>query len=573
MFALPMNDRFIEDVKQRVDLVELVRKHVPTMKKSGKNYMCKSPFRNEKTPSFSISPEKQMWYDFGAGEGGDTVSFVEKIENCSFLEAVELLADQAGLEVPKDFGNKGISRDEKKDIFRLHQKACEFFAQSLQKSKEALKYAKDRGMPEGMIEDWQLGFGGMDKDGLTTHLFKAGFTQAQIAQSGVAFERSFGDKSMMDRFWGRFMIPIREPKNGEIIAFSGREILGREKTAKYVNSPENPVYHKSATLFGLDRARKAIKDQDKIVLVEGNFDVVFAHHYGLNTTVATCGTALTEDHLLTIKRLTPNVYLAFDNDLAGKKATLKGVEMCLKMDLNPYVVALEGVKDMGEFLEDKENAKRLHKVINGSQGALDFLFDRFGDRHLDGTLDGQKRFLDAFFYFLNLVQRPIEVDDFLTRIGSKIGRPKSIIEAEFKKFGKSKQNYIKPKFVEEKAIRFTREECFVGFLFSHLDFFVKTLEKQAEPLSNLLKELPVRSVFVRALENRENLSPEEEKNLLAWEMHAANLYDELSPEALKKEFRTFVDQLQSSQHKQQGVEQGVAAALEKIKAMRSKTQS
>lgn len=427
-----MNDRFVEDLKSRIDIVEVVKKYAE-LKRSGKNYKCLSPFRNEKTPSFSVSPDKQFWYDFGNSEGGDVVSFLEKAENINFMEAIEMLADMAGVEVPQSAKNhKGPTKEEKNSVAEVHEAACVFFEKTLQESKEALEYLKNRGITEKMIADWRLGYGGEEKDGLSKYLLSQNFSEKRIAESGVAFERDFGDQRMMDRFWGRIMIPIIEPKQKEIIAFSGRDILERDKVGKYVNSPENPLYNKSGTLFGLDKARPEIRDKDEVIFVEGNLDVLFAHDLGYTTTVATCGTSLTDQHLRLIKRLTKNIVLAFDSDVAGKKATLRGVDMCLKEGLEPWIISLEEGKDMAEMAVKDPEA--VHSAVKNKERALDFLFDRFALRCLDGTVQGEKKYLDSFFAFLRLCQRPIEVDDFLTKISQKLNRPKSVMESEFHRF-------------------------------------------------------------------------------------------------------------------------------------------
>lgn len=547
-----MDDRFLEDLKSRIEILEVIKRyHHHPIKKSGKNHMTRSPFRNERTPSFSISTEKQMWYDFGNSEGGDLISFVEKIENCGFQEAVDILADMAGMEIPETFKEKkGTPIEVKKDLYALHKKASEFFAKQLQKSEIAQKYCSDREISSEMIKNWNLGFGGNEKDGLTKYLLKSGFAEKQIAESGVAFERSFGDQKMMDRFHGRLMIPIQEPQNGEIIAFSGREILGQEKTAKYINSPENPVYHKGSTLFGLFQARKPIKETDQIVLVEGNFDVVFAHENGFKNVVATCGTSLSEEHLRMIKRFSKNLYLAFDSDIAGKKATLRSTEMCLKMELNPFIVEILEAKDFGEFLEKPENAKLLQKIIKDAPKALDFFFAKFSQKNLDGTVEGEKKFLDAFFYFLKLITRPIEVDDFLEKIAKKLNRQKSIIQSEFNNFSTQKTEYLKPKYKKETEIRFSREENFIGFLFSNWSFFEKTLLAQKEKILNLFLEPIPKGLLTKKLE-KTDFSETEQKQVLGWEMFCENLYEDNDVDLLKREFGIFAKQLQEDGSKKE----------------------
>lgn len=526
-----MNDRFVEDVKSRVDLIEIVRKYAE-VKKAGKNFVCRSPFRNEKTPSFSISPDKQMWYDFGAAEGGDVISFIEKIENCSFREAVEILADLAGVPIPKDFtANKESSKNNKQDLFSLHKSAAEFFAITLQKTKKAKEYVQSRGLTEAMVKRWQLGYGGDIKDVLTQYLLKQGFKEKLIAESGVAFERTFGDQAMMDRFWGRLIIPICEPRNGEIIAFSGRDILNREKVGKYVNSPENPVYYKSATLFGLDRARQSIKELDAVILVEGNLDVIFAHERGFTNTVATCGTALTDEHLRALRRLTNNFYLAFDSDLAGKKATLKGVEMCLEMELNPYVIALDEVKDFGDFLIKEENAIVLQKIIKECPSALDLFFERFATKNLPQGLEGEKKFLDSFFFFLKLVQRPIEKDEYLKRLAQKLNRSQSIIEDEFNKFTAKQSNFTKPKFIPEAKIHFSREQNFVGFLSAFWDELQGAIKPKITDILKLLADPNTHSILEKKI-SETKLNKEENQLALAWQMWQEKQFETIEPDPM-----------------------------------------
>lgn len=543
-----MKERFIEDLKARMDIVEIVRRYAQ-LKKSGKNWMCRSPFRNERTPSFCVSPDKQFWYDFGNSEGGDVISFIEKMENLSFQESVQFLADIAGLDVPKNFSEGSVSREKKQDLFGLHSAAAEYFSSQLEKSSEAKKYLKDRGISLKTCKEWRIGYGGEKEDGMTHYLLGKGFTAQQIEESGVAFVREFGNKKMRDRFDRRILLPVCEPRNGEIIAFTGRKIFEEQGGGKYINSPENPVYHKSATLFGLDRARKKIQIRDAVLLVEGNFDVISAHMAGFEHCVATCGTALTDDHLRVLKRLTTTVLLAFDSDMAGKKATLRGVEMCLREELVPRIVEISGGKDLDDmFRSSPEEAK---KAIEGARDALDFLFEKFSVKFLDGSIVGQTKFLDSFFFFLRLVSRPIEVDEWLNRISKKISRSRQVVDQEFQRFvaGNAKeQGYQKEKTTESSAPKFTREESFVGFLSVFWDFFAPRLEGK-ENLCDLLIEKGPKE-FLRKKIRKGEFSTEEILKISSWELHEASYYDEIfSDENKKQEFDRFVGILKRAKEK------------------------
>lgn len=519
-----MNDRFLEDLKDRLDIRDIVGRYT-TLKRSGKNWMGKSPFRRERTPSFSVSPDRNLWYDFGASEGGDMIRFIEKVENMSFNEAVEFLAQIAGVDVPQSFGADPKTKEKKSDLYELHQAAADFFAQQLQTHKTASEYLiKTRAFSSETIATWQLGYGGDQADGLTQYLLKKEFKHHQITESGVAFDRNFGDKTMKDRFGQRVMIPIREPKNGKIIAFSGRTLSSEKKIAKYVNSPENPVYHKSATLFGLYEAKQAIRKRDNIIIVEGNFDVVAAHAAGITHTVATCGTSLTEEHLRIIKRFTKNVTLAFDNDDAGKKATLRATEMLLQAKLNPFILPIRtDVKDIDEAL-----SKNKEEVITAAKDpvpALRFFLDKFAEKLLGQGIEGRKKFLDSYFYFLRLLERPIEIDFYIEEMAKLIMRPKSLIEAEFKKFAAKKVRYQKPKFVQETVRKkITREESLVGFACL---FWEKIAPEISEKICNLLKEDQPKS-FLRRKIDGVALTADENTELSSWEIYIGEFYNDMT---------------------------------------------
>lgn len=541
-----MNDRFLEDLKSRIDIVEIVRKYAE-LKKSGKNYMCRSPFRNERTPSFCVSMEKQFWYDFGTSEGGDVISFLEKIENFSFPEAVEYLSDIAGMEVPKQFGEKTISREKKANIFDLHRQAAIFFADKLKEDKKALEYLKNREISMKTITEWQLGYGGDQVDGLTKYLLNKGFSPEKIAESGVAFERDFGNKTMMDRFKKRLMIPVFEPKNGEIIAFTGRDLSGAKKVAKYVNSPENPVYHKSSTLFGLHRAKKKIRDKDSVILVEGNFDVISMHAAGMTNCVATCGTSLTEDHLRTLRRMTKNIVLAFDSDLAGKKATLRAVEMCLKMELNPQIIEISRGKDLDEMLQKDEDSAK--KAVNSAKKALDFLFEKFALKNLDDSVDGETKFLDSFFFFLKLVSRPIEVDDFIGKISRKLNRSRQIIEEEFKRYLKKNKGRERVKKSREKKQKISREESFAGFIGAFPEVSKKLVGEKSEAFLKYFSEPKSREILEKFFTETE-MELDKKTLFNSWIMEQENLYgDMFSIENQKKEFKGFFNKMKLDKQK------------------------
>ncbi|MCB9809883.1 DNA primase [Candidatus Peribacteria bacterium] len=524
-------ERFLDDLKDRTDIVAVVGRYAE-LQKRGRNYMCRSPFRNERTPSFSVSSDRQFWYDFGASEGGDVIRFIEKAENLSFLEAVELLADEAGMEMPKR-SHKATpqQKDTKERLYQLHQAANQYFLQQLQHSSTAQDYLTQRQIDTPTQQRWGIGYGGDAKDGLTHWLLQQGYTREELQHSGVAY--TYGEeKTMQDRFWGRVITPVYDARstaeNPLIIAFSGRDILPESTThqrAKYVNSPENPLYIKSKTLFGYHRARKAIPQHGAALLVEGNFDVITAHTAGYAHTVATCGTSLTEDHLRMLRRVTNALHLCFDNDTAGKKATLRAVEMTLRAGMTPHLVQLPaGEKDLDDTLRGQTSSTvppALDAALRTPPHALEALLHAMASKLLNGTLSGQTALLDAYLPLLNLVTRPIEREHFLTLLSGTLGQPKELLMAELERLQLTtpprKPQRLKERDTESRE-RFTREEEFVGFV----RYFFPVVEDflDAEVLLLLSPGTPPHTLL-RKLHTGESLTPEETALLNTWELHQA----------------------------------------------------
>ena len=540
-----MNDRFIEDLKSRVDLVQVAQKY-SEFKKAGKNFMGRSPFRNERTPSFSICPQKQVWYDFGSSEGGDVISFLEKAENLSFREAVEFLADSAGVEMPQNFGREkvAVKKEVKKDIFALHEAAAEFFARELAGSEKAKKYLAERKISPEICQKWQLGFGGENPSGLTEFLLKSGFSEAKIAESGVAFAREFGTRKMRDRFFGRIIVPIREMREGKIVAFSARilpETENSKEAAKYLNSPENPVYVKSSTLFGLEKARKKIAETGVVVLVEGNFDVISSHEAGIENAVATCGTSLTESHLRALARMSSDFLLAFDTDLAGKKATLRGVEMILKMGKNVKIIEISGAKDVDSLCQ--KSPEKWQEAARNAQNALEFLADKFFQKFCGKVknLETEKKFLDGYFYFLQFCRRPLEIDACAETLAKMLGRSKSVILAELASFRRRTPAARERAARDGERKKFSRAEIFVGFLAEFEDFFRDKIEAHFEEIKSLLEEgSEVAEVFEKKFSGQK-LDEKSENQLRGWELFCGNLYEKDAPESvLESDFETFI---------------------------------
>lgn len=343
----------VAQIKDRLDIVDVVSKYV-ILKKSGGNYWGCCPFHHEKTPSFSVSPAKQIYKCFGCGEGGDVLSFLMKINNQSFAEVVKEQAEILGIELPNNFDKSKDNKDIKEQIYSCMKDAAEFYKKTLleNKTSEAYQYLANRGITDENIETYRLGFAPNAYDALQKFL-KVKHNEEIQEKAGLIIKRENGN-GFIDRFRNRITIPIFDEK-GNIVAFGARAIEAGQNP-KYLNSPETLVYNKSHVLYGLYHAKEAIKEKDSIVIMEGYFDVISAQVNGVKNAVGACGTALTDSHVKLISRYTQSrkIYLAFDTDKAGQMATKRGAEV-----IKEAFSGLGNIKQFDEsFASTSENTDR-----------------------------------------------------------------------------------------------------------------------------------------------------------------------------------------------------------------------
>ncbi|WP_137822878.1 DNA primase [Pseudomonas sp. D(2018)] len=320
---------FIDDLLNRTDIVEVIGARVQ-LKKAGKNYTARCPFHSEKTPSFSVSPDKQFYYCFGCGAGGNALGFVMDHDHLDFPQAVEDLAKRAGLEVPREEGGRSSGHRQPTDspLYALLTAASDYYRHALKQHptrKAAVEYLKGRGLTGEIARDFALGFSPPGWDNLLKHMGGDSLQQKHMIDAGLLIENAETGKRY-DRFRDRVMFPIRDSR-GRIIAFGGR-VLGDDKP-KYLNSPETPVFHKGQELYGLFEARKHNRNLDEIMVVEGYMDVIALAQQGLRNAVATLGTATSEEHIRRLFRLVPSILFCFDGDQAGRKAAWRALEATL----------------------------------------------------------------------------------------------------------------------------------------------------------------------------------------------------------------------------------------------------
>lgn len=383
------SDDVIEEVRTKNDIVDVVSQYVKLTRK-GSSYFGLCPFHNEKTPSFSVTPAKQMYYCFGCGAGGNVFNFVMEYENYTFGEALSYLAQRAGVELPKiEYSREAKEKAERKALLlEINKKAAQYFYYQLRREggKSAYQYLTGRGLSEETIKKFGLGYSDKYSDDLYKYMKAKGYSDELLRESGLfnADER----RGMYDKFWNRVIFPIMDVNN-RVIGFGGR-VMGDGKP-KYLNSPETKIFDKSRNLYGLNVARTTRKNY--LILCEGYMDVISMHQAGFTNAVASLGTALTSGHASLLKRYTQEVFLLYDSDEAGIRASLRAIPILREAGVNAKVVSLKPYKDPDEFIKNMGSEALEERLLNASDS---FLFRvHTGEAEADmETPQGQNRFFE-----------------------------------------------------------------------------------------------------------------------------------------------------------------------------------
>lgn len=366
-----MNNIF-DDIKARVDIVQLVSGYT-ALKKAGRNFKGLCPFHNEKTPSFMVSPEKQIAYCFGCHKGGDIFAFIREVEHFDTAESVNFLAEKAGVQKEKYKTQASAVKKEDKEIIKeICEMSARFYEEALfnsESGKKVLEYIRGRGVTDEFIKKFRLGFAPDSYDSLYNYLIKLGFPKNSLIDSGQISSKNITDEKVYDRFRLRLMFPILNAQ-GSIVGFGGR-VLKKGDEPKYLNSPDTPVYSKSNLLYGWHIAKDEVRKNGKVIFVEGYFDVISAHQAGFSNTVATSGTALTPEQVNFVKRFATEVYLSFDSDGAGMNACLRATEMLATASVKAFII------NLGEFKDPDEACKagKFQGCIQNAKYYLDYYFD------------------------------------------------------------------------------------------------------------------------------------------------------------------------------------------------------
>ena len=407
-----MNDAK-EEVRARLNIEDVISEYVQ-LKRAGRNLKGLSPFTDERTPSFMVSPEKQIWHDFSSGKGGDIFTFVMLVEGMDFRQALEHLARKAGVDLSLFSHGDGRTAKRRARAREALKLAANFYQQNLVKNSAALKYAvKKRRLNRQTIGDFIIGYAPDQGDALTKALEKRGFSRRELADAGLV--NRFGG----DLFRGRMMVALSDG-SGEVVGFTGRIIRDDPRAPKYLNTPQTLLFDKSRHIFGLYQAKEAIRKSDAAVIVEGNLDVVSSHQAGIKNVVATAGTAMTLQHLKALSRLAGRIRLAFDGDRAGVSATERAINLAQEIGVELEVVSLpDDVKDPDELIQ--KDPALWQAAVERAQPAVDWVIARHAEMEDLATAEGKRRFSTIALRIVRSLKDPVEQEHYLAVISKKTG--------------------------------------------------------------------------------------------------------------------------------------------------------
>ncbi len=478
------SDELIDDIRSSNDIVDTISQYVK-LKRSGRNFFGLCPFHKEKSPSFSVSPDKQIFHCFGCGVGGNVIHFISKIENLDFRETLEFLADRAGLELPKNEDYNFNKRQNLKDkVYKINEEAAKFYHENLYKptSKQAQEYIKNRKLNNSTLKSFMIGYSGNFNE-LYNHLKSKGYSDDEILESSLVNKNEKG--VFIDRFRKRLMFPIFDMR-GKVIAFGGRVL--DKSLPKYINSPENIVYSKGRNLFGMNIAKTA--NLEKIVIVEGYMDAISLHQRGIHNVVASLGTALTEAQGRILRKYAGQVIISYDSDSAGQAATLRGLEILKNLGCDVRILQMEGAKDPDEYVI-KYGSGGFNLLVDNAISLVEFKIKVLRKNfNLDNTNDKIK-FLQEIAKILINVESQIELEIYIDNLSREYKISKEAVYAEINKMRyenkktesipekKVKANIIKKQNMPEESI--IRRENVVLYLLLNSD--KPKLEKIKENIS------------------------------------------------------------------------------------------
>ncbi len=474
-----MNDAR-DEIKARISIEDLAGEYLE-LKRTGRNFKALSPWTNERTPSFIISPDKQIWHDFSSGKGGDIFGFIMEVEGMTFREALEFLARKAGVEIETFDSKRSREISEKKERLRkILQISANFYQHMLVRNKEALNYVfKNRKLSKEIVQEFKIGFAPNTQKMLTNFLLKKGFAMSDIRDAGLL--NRFGG----DIFRNRMVIALQD-SGGSPVGFTGRIIKDEPNAPKYLNTPQTLLYDKSSNIFGISQAKNEIRKAGFVVVVEGNMDVISSHQAGVKNVVATAGTAMTVHHLKALGRFSNDVRLCFDSDQAGISATERAISLGQQAGVELSIITLNQsageAKDPDELIQ--KDLELWKDSISKPQPAIEWIFDQYEKRLNIATAVGKKEFSTIALKLVENLNDPVEKDFYIEQISKRIGVSKTTLLGKFDE----KPRSVKPK----RRIKIEKtDEKFVDEYIYEDDLLALAIKEQklAEMLSELQDDI------------------------------------------------------------------------------------
>jgi len=501
------SDEIKEEIRSSNDIVDVISQYV-ILKRSGRNYFGLCPFHNEKSPSFSVSPERQYFHCFGCGKGGDVFTFVSEIEKISFKESIELLAERAKITLPTIEGEGFNSKQYLKDrMFKINLDAALFFHERLYKplAKEAQNYVKQRKMDNTTLQNFKIGYSGNYNE-LYTMLKGKGYTEKEILATGLVNKNDRGE--FIDRFRKRLMFPIITT-SGKVVAFGGRRLDDNEKSAKYINSNENLIYSKKKHLFALNLAKKS--QEERLILVEGYMDAISLHQRGIDNAVASLGTALTEEQARLLARYSNQVIISYDADGAGQTAILRAMELLSKIGVDTRVLQMEGAKDPDEYVV-KYGTGKFKMLLDNSISLVEFRIKMLKQKYNLDIAKDKVEFLKQITKILTNVNNSIEREIYIDKISTQYDISKNAIFAEVNKIlysNKPKKEILEKKIapVEKPAQEISdailkREKMVLYLLINYFDDTYSKIKNEIRQ-EDFLDELN-KTIYAKIIESDES---------------------------------------------------------------------
>ncbi|MFA6305962.1 MAG: DNA primase [Candidatus Gracilibacteria bacterium] len=551
----------VSDIKDRLDIGDVVSQYVQ-LKRAGHNFKGLCPFHSEKTPSFVVSPEKQICHCFGCNKGGDIFGFIQEVEGVTFAEAIKILADRAGLKIESfDKVLKKEGKTEKDEYFAAHELACEFFEKQLHSTnegKKVLEYMYSRGVKDETINEFRIGFSPDSYDALYPELLKRGVKKDVLVKSGFVSVKNISSDQIFDKFRMRLMFPIFD-SFGRICGFGGRA-LKADQMPKYLNSPEDIIYSKSKVLYGFSHAKKYIKEANSVVFVEGYFDVIMPYQEGVKNIVATSGTALTKEQAKMMRRITPNAVTSFDTDSAGFEATRRAFEILQNEGFNIKTVFAFDKKDPADFV--KENGGNAFKeAVIGAKDFISFYMDRLIKDFDVGTFDGRKNVMNLLMPFYK-VMMPTDRDFYVKELAGKISMGEKILYDEIDSYKLPKDHPARQSFQDNssggssvKKFEISISGIIVGIVLGYYRLFPEISAVLSEDdfdgdFKNIYKECLNQYNSSRTHEGKWDFGSEVLGSLKAsvdvYVLYVEDKYQDFSDEAVALEVKKLVDNMRRS---------------------------